>query len=90
MQYMEYSPSAWLGALAGMIVAAVLYGPAIRLLARSMGAPSRPLSLEQRAAREERNAVLRRLILGLGVAALAVLGYWIGKAIGAGGQARFN
>ena len=33
---MEYSPSAWLGALAGAIVAVVVYVPAIRVLARHM------------------------------------------------------
>ena len=39
-------------------------------------------SLEQRAAFEEKLSILRRLILGLDIAVLAVVGYWIGNAVG--------
>jgi hypothetical protein len=84
---MEYSPSAWLGALAGMILAVALYVPGIRVVERHMRAQSGPATLEGRAAREDRLSVLRRLILGLDIAILATLGYWIGKAIGAPGGA---
>jgi hypothetical protein len=80
---MEYSPSAWLGALAGMILAVVLYVPGIRMVERHMRAQSGPATLEEHAAREQRLSVVRRLILGLDIAILATLGYWIGKAIGA-------
>lgn len=82
---MEYSPTAWLGALAGMIVAVALYVPGIRFLERHVRAQRGPLTLEQRAAHEERLSVLRRLILGLDIAILATLGYWLGKAIGSPG-----
>jgi hypothetical protein len=84
---MEYSPSAWLGALAGMIVAVGLYVPGIRVVERHMRAQSGRATLEEHAAREVRLSVLRRLILGLDIAILATLGYWIGKAIGAPGGA---
>jgi hypothetical protein len=84
---MEYSPSAWLGALAGMILAVALYVPGIRVVERHMRAQSGPATLEERAAREDRLSVLRRLILGLDIAILATLGYWIGNAIGAPGGA---
>jgi hypothetical protein len=84
---MEYSPSAWLGALAGMILAVALYVPGIRVVERHMRAPNGPATLEERAAREDRLSALRRLILGLDIAILATLGYWIGEAIGAPGGA---
>jgi hypothetical protein len=79
---MEYSLPAWLGGLAGTIVAAALYVPAIRLVERRLRAQSGPKTLEGRAAFEDRLSVLRRVILGLDIAFFAVVGYWIGKAIG--------
>jgi membrane associated rhomboid family serine protease len=82
---MEYSLPAWLGALAGTVVAVVIYLPVIRLVERRMRGQSGPMTLEQRAAFEDKLSVVRRLILGLGIAILATLGYWIGNAIGAAG-----
>lgn len=82
---MEYSPTAWLGALGGMIVAVALYVPGIRFFERHVRAQRGPVTPEQRAAYEERLSVLRRVILGLDIAILATLGYWLGKAIGAPG-----
>jgi len=84
---MEYSLPAWLGALAGTIVAIALYGLAIRLLERRMRAQSGPKSLEERAAFEEKLSIVRRLILGLAIVIFATLGYWIGMAIGGLGAA---
>ena len=84
---MEYSLPAWLGALAGMIVAIALYGPAMRLIERRLRNESGPVSPEQREAFEEKLSVVRRLILGVDIAILASLGYWIGKALGAAGTA---
>jgi len=85
---MEYSLPAWLGALAGTIVAVALYVPAIRFVDRRMRAQSGgPVTLEEREAFEEKLSVVRRLILGFDIAILATLGYWIGKAIGAVGAA---
>ena len=82
---MEYSLPAWLGGLAGTIVAAVLYVPAIRLLDRRLRAQSGPKTLEERAAFEEKLSLMRRLILAADIAILATLGYWIGKVIGGPG-----
>ncbi len=88
---MEYSPSAWLGALAGTILAVALYVPGIRLIERHMRTQSGPVRREERAAFEQRLSVVRRFILGVDIAMLATLGYWIGKAIGApGGAAPFH
>ncbi len=79
---MEFSLPAWLGALAGTIVAVAIYVPGIRLVERRLLAQGGPKTLEQRAVFEEKLSVLRRLILGTGIAILAALGYWIGEAVG--------
>jgi hypothetical protein len=79
---MEFSLPAWLGGLGGTIVAVAIYVPAIRLVEQRLRAQSGPKTLEQRAAFEDRLSVTRRLILGLTIAILATLGYWIGAAVG--------
>jgi hypothetical protein len=82
---MEISLPAWLGGLAGTIVAIVIYVPAIRIVERRWRAHSGPQSLEQRAAFEDRLSITRRAVLGADIAILATIGYWIGKAIGGKG-----
>jgi hypothetical protein len=84
---MEYSLPAWLGALAGIIVAAALYLPAIRLIERHLRAQQEAMPVEQRETFEQKLSVVRRLILGVDIAILATLGYWIGKALGGAGMA---
>jgi hypothetical protein len=79
---MEFSLPAWLGGLAGTIVAVAVYIPTIRIVERRLRAQSGPQTLEQRAAFEDKLSVLRRVILGIDIAILAVIGYWIGNAIG--------
>ena len=79
---MEYSLPAWLGALAGTVVAVVIYVPAIRVIERSYRAQAGLQTLEQRAAFEGKLSVARRLILAADIAILATVGYWIGHAIG--------
>jgi hypothetical protein len=78
---MEFSLPAWLGGLAGTVIAVAIYVPAIRAVEARLRAQSGPQTLEQRAAFEEKLSVLRRVILGIGIAALATAGYWIGNAI---------
>ncbi len=78
---MEFSLPAWLGGLAGTIVAVAIYIPAIRMIERRLRAQA-PTTLEARVAFEEKLSVTRRVILGTDVAILAVAGYWIGSAIG--------
>ncbi len=82
---MEYSLPAWLGALAGTLVAVAIYVPAMRVLERHMRAQNGGAGRDQREAFEARLSFVRRLILGFGIAILATLGYWIGNAIGAAG-----
>jgi hypothetical protein len=79
---MELSLPAWLGALCGMIVAAVIYVPGIRIIERRLRAASAPETLEQRSAFEDKLSVMRRVLLGLAIAVLAVAGYWIGNMLG--------
>jgi hypothetical protein len=79
---MEFSLPAWLGGLAGTIVAVAIYIPAVRVVERRLRAQSGPQTLEQRTAFEEKLSVMRRLILGTDIAILAVVGYWIGNALG--------
>jgi hypothetical protein len=79
---MEYSLPAWLGALVGTIVAVVIYVPVIRMIEQHLRGQSGPLTLDQRAEQDGKISVARRLILGVDVAILATLGYWIGKVIG--------
>jgi hypothetical protein len=82
---MEFSLPAWLGGLAGAIVAVVIYMPAIRIIERRWRGQIGPATLEQRTAFEEKLSVARRAILGVDIAILATVGYWIGKVLGATG-----
>jgi hypothetical protein len=81
---MDYSLPAWLGALAGTVIAVAIYVPGIRLIDRHMRAQSASTG-EQRADFEEKLSIVRRVILGFDIAILATLGYWIGNAIGGAG-----
>ena len=78
---MELSLPAWLGALAGMIVAAAIYVPGIRIVERYLRGLSDAKTPEQRGAFEDRLSVVRRLILAFDVAILAAAG-WIGNMFG--------
>ena len=79
---MEFSLPAWLGALAGMIVAVAIYNPAIRIVERRWRKSSGVEGSEQHAAFEDKLSVVRRLILACDIAALAAAGYWIGNMFG--------
>ena len=75
---MELSLPAWLGGLAGTIIAVAAYVPTIRIVERRLRAQRGPQKLEQRTRFEDRLSVMRRVILGIDIAILATLGYWIG------------
>jgi hypothetical protein len=79
---MEFSLPAWLGGLAGTIVAVVIYIPAIRRIEQRLREQEGPQTLEQRSAFEDKLSIVRRLILGADIAVLAALGYWIGSSFG--------
>ena len=78
---MEYSLPAWLGGLLGTMVAVAIYVPGIRVVERRLRAQTGPQTLEQRRAFEDRLSVIRRMILGAGIAILAIAGYWIGNML---------
>jgi hypothetical protein len=79
---MELSLLAWLGALCGMIAAAAIYVPGIRLVERRLRGSNDVKTPVERAAFEDKLSVVRRLILALDVAILAAAGYWIGNMFG--------
>jgi hypothetical protein len=78
---MELSLPAWLGGLAGTVIAVAVYIPGIRFIEARLREQAGPQTLEQRAAFEEKLSVARRFILGISVAVLATVGYLIGHAI---------
>ena len=82
---MELSLPAWLGALCGMIVAAAIYVPGVRIVERHLRSLSDAKTPEQRGAFEDRLSVVRRVILAFDVAILAAAGYWINMFGGARG-----
>ena len=75
---MELSLPAWIGGLAGTIVAVVVYVPAIRALEARMRAGTGPQTPEQRTAFEDKLSIARRVILAVDIGILATVGYWIG------------
>ncbi len=79
---MDYSLPAWLGGLAGAIVAVAIYVPAIRVIERRLRVQRGPATLKDRAAFEDKLSIARRVILGIDIAILATIGYWIGKIVG--------
>jgi hypothetical protein len=79
---MEFSLPAWLGALCGMIAAAAIYVPVIRIVDRRWRKSSSVEAPEQRAAFEDKLSAVRRLILACDVALLAAAGYWLGNILG--------
>jgi hypothetical protein len=85
---MEYSLPAWLGALAGTVIAVAIYVPCMRLLDRHMRAQESPATPEEHETFEEKLSLIRRCVLGVDIAILATLGYWIGKVIGDWGAPR--
>jgi hypothetical protein len=78
---MELSLPAWLGALCGMITAAAMYVPGIRIVERRLRAANVPETNTQRSAFEDRLSVMRRVILGFAVAVLGTAGYWVGSVL---------
>jgi hypothetical protein len=79
---MEFSLPAWIGGLAGTAIAVAIYLPGIRMVEQRLRAAAGPQALDQRDAFEAKLSVVRRLILGAGIAVLAALGYWIGTIAG--------
>jgi hypothetical protein len=84
---MEFSLPAWLGALAGTIVAVAIYVPGIRAVERHLGADAAASTADERTALANKLSIIRRVILAADIAILATVGYWTGNAIGGTGAA---
>jgi hypothetical protein len=82
---MEYSLPAWLGGLVGTVVAVAIYVPTIRVVEQRLRARMPASTPQERADVEDKLSIARRTLLGIDIAILATVGYWIGKAIGAAG-----
>jgi len=76
---MDYSLSAWLGALAGTIVGVAIYVPSIRVIEQRMRAM---IAAQGDDTLDEKLSIGRRIILAIDVAICATVGYWIGSALG--------
>jgi hypothetical protein len=79
---MDYSLPAWLGGLAGTVLAVAIYVPAIRVIEQRLRAQFTVRTPAEREALEEKLSIARRVILGLGIAICATVGYWVGNATG--------
>ncbi len=79
---MDYSLPGWLGGLTGTMLAVAVYIPAIRMIEQRLRAQNTPHTPAEHETFEEKLSILRRVILGVGIAICATAGYWIGNAIG--------
>ena len=82
---MEFSLPAWLGGLAGTIVAVALYVPAIRIVERRLRASSGPKRWKAAPLSRTSFQLMRRVILGIDIA-LSWLSWAIGSASAIGGK----
>jgi hypothetical protein len=75
---MDISLPAWLGALAGTVVGALIYAAAVGAIERRLRARDTSATPQEREAFERRLSVIRRTVLALDIGICAALGYWLG------------
>jgi hypothetical protein len=75
--------SAWglVGAVVGMVVAAVNYFAVIGFVEKSLRSHDRSQTAGERAEFERKIGVMRRTVLALDILFFGGLGYWIGEAL---------
>jgi hypothetical protein len=73
---------AWLGALAGTVIGAMIYVAALGLIERQLRTLEKPKTTEDRAEFARRRSAMRRGILAIDIAVCAAIGYWVGQALG--------
>jgi hypothetical protein len=73
---------AWLGALIGTLIGTVIYVSALGLIEKELRSFENPQTAEERAAFARRRSAMRRGILAIDIAICAVIGYWVGQALG--------
>jgi hypothetical protein len=79
---LEISPAGLLGAVAGTVVAALVYGRLVSFAERAFRPRDAAASAQERESFEQEVSLLRRVVLGADIIVLAGLGYWLGAVIG--------
>ena len=78
----DLSLAGLLGAVAGIVVAAFVYGPLVRAVERGFLERQPAGSAEERATLEVELSLLRRAVLAVDILVFAGTGYWLGQIIG--------
>ncbi|MFL5085203.1 MAG: hypothetical protein ACJ8FP_10345 [Xanthobacteraceae bacterium] len=79
---MEYSLPGFIGALVGVVIGVINYGVVISVAEGRLRKLDRSQTSEEREAFERKLSLMRRLVLGIDIAAFAALGYWFGRTVG--------
>jgi hypothetical protein len=79
---MDVSLSGWLGAFVGAFIGAISYAVVVGALEPRLRALDTSQTADERTAFERKLSLMRRLILGIEVTALAIVGYLLGRTIG--------
>ena len=79
---MEYSLPGFIGAFVGVIIGVINYVAVISVVQERLRKLDRSQSSEEREEFERKLSLMRRLVLGIDIAAFAALGYWFGRTVG--------
>ncbi|MFL5030530.1 MAG: hypothetical protein ACJ8E1_11705 [Xanthobacteraceae bacterium] len=79
---MEYSLAGFIGAFVGVVIGVINYGVVISVAEGRLRKLDRSQTSEEREAFERKLSLMRRLVLGIDIAAFAALGYWFGRTVG--------
>jgi hypothetical protein len=77
----DLSLAGLLGAVVGIVVAALVYGPVVVVVDRALKARQPDATAEERATLAVERALLRRAVLAVDIILFAGIGYWIGQKI---------
>jgi hypothetical protein len=78
----EYSLPGFIGAFVGVVIGVINYGVVISVAEGRLRKLDRSQTSEEREAFERKLSLMRRLVLGIDIAAFAALGYWFGRTVG--------
>jgi hypothetical protein len=78
----DLSLAGLLGAVVGIVVAAIVYAPLVALIERGFRSRGEPQTAEQRETFGQEIGLLRRAALAVDIIAFSAIGYWVGKTIG--------
>ncbi|MFL5049348.1 MAG: hypothetical protein ACJ8D4_04495 [Xanthobacteraceae bacterium] len=79
---MEYSLPGFIGGFVGVVIGVINYGVVISVAEGRLRKLDRSQTSEEREAFERKLSLMRRLVLGIDIAAFAALGYWFGRTVG--------